>query len=355
MAAARGGEGGAARAYRVTFETNTFLHRSKSSELSRLRRIYNSKLRTANAGVPLLPIPRSAFAWLWWNERWVELGDSKSLRAALNDEEYLAYLANTDGVVEVRFTVSGVMDSSVASASGDVPPPVLSADLLQRLQFLVRDLSNYTSDDRFLWDILHPSSLSPEEAALFAGLCLSSLYFSPAEQRFLADYPTASGATCATLVMTTVARKFAPASASKSATGAHVCTSHDLAPLYREVFGLGREFERSRAFKSAYARFDKWCRRRMREISAPRRVEPAAAAGHSEERKATEADERECERPEELSDLPESLKQRLKERLKERNELRLAQAPPKQVNKLERQISELEKHLRRLEIKAMKP
>lgn len=111
----------------------------------------------------------------------------------------------------------------------------LSTDLRLRIQFLVHDLLELRDGDRFVYDLLRHKSEIPE---VYANLYMSSLYFSEEEMRRIANFPTPNGDTFQELVHSTVESKFESDSSVKSTTGAHVCSAHDVAPLYRTVFQL---------------------------------------------------------------------------------------------------------------------
>lgn len=157
--------------------------------------------------------------------------------------------------------------TSVQSYVNELAELKADTDLYLRLQFLVVDLLKLKNDDRWAWDILHPPSTgqSEEEVVYFSGLFLPSLYFSLEEQLRLSQFPTAAGVEFAEAVSNIVKGKFTESSASASTTGAHVCSSHDLAPLFRNVFGLDNNFYKNPNFKSEHQKFEKKLKKRLKD------------------------------------------------------------------------------------------
>lgn len=253
--------------FRVRFgEQWTELPTSTAATLSSIRKAFNSQ-----SGHQV--IPRNARAWLHWDVRWVEVIDDESFAAALADASYKPVKTkSTDSVVrhELWFQLhdSTTPPQVPSNAFADSSILIPDADFRLRLQFLVHDLLILPEDDRLSWDLLQAptaqnASSIDDEHVLYAGLYLSSLYFTLDEQRWLAQFPTLEGVPFSDLVQRTMASKYSAISAAASSTGAHVCSSHDLAPLYRSVFGLHDAFYKVPAFKKAYARFEKQLRKQM--------------------------------------------------------------------------------------------
>lgn len=164
-----------------------------------------------------------------------------------------------------------------------------NADLYDRLQFLVADLLKLKDDDRWVWDVLHPRTAVAadlEQDAYFCMLYLPSLYFTRDEQLLLSQFPTPTGVEFAESVTAIVQNKFAELSASASSTGAHVCSSHDLAPLFRAVFSLDNNFYKASSFVKRHAEFEKKLKKAMQvrlkqgeaASTAPIHTKPAAAS-----------------------------------------------------------------------------
>jgi len=288
---------------------------SRGESLSELRRLFNSGAGsgsgTSNRSIPCsdrtpVPIPDddSIRASLNWNgEKWVELLDGFSLRDALNDQYFMRPAVERKderGVkIEILFqsddspfptinSLTGALNastfislaSSTAASSSSATscssiPASTSADLRQRLQFLVYDLLNLRDEaaTRLEWDAMQDysdlSATEQKEVGSYAGLYLSSFYFSRDEQRLLALFPTPTGDTFRELVQRTVGAKFSEESSMHSSTSAHICSSHDLAPLYRRVFGLEeRAFWKEKNFKKMQ---EKFCQQWMKDIEKERK------------------------------------------------------------------------------------
>lgn len=142
-------------------------------------------------------------------------------------------------------------------------------DLYERLQFLVADLLNLKDDDRWIWDVLHPCSTEPadvERGLYFSTLYLPSLYFSEDERLRLSQFPTITGMRFSETLTAAVQNKFTELSASASSTGAHVCSSHDLAPLFRLVFDLDNNFYTAGEFKKRHFEFERKIKKKMAKL-----------------------------------------------------------------------------------------
>ena len=124
--------------------------------------------------------------------------------------------------------------------------------LYSRIQYLIYDLIHFENGEQRLY---YGFGMGGDER--YHHIYLSLYYFSPTEQMYLATFPTASGKTLIDLVIETVAHKFTVESSSASSTSAHVCSSHDIAPIYRRVFQLEHKFYSTPQFKSELKHFIK--------------------------------------------------------------------------------------------------
>jgi hypothetical protein len=222
------------------------------------------------------------------------------------------------------------------------------SDLYSRLQFLIHDMLRLKEDDRWVWDVLHPpsdctSAASIDEAAFFNSIYLSSMYFARDEARLLAQFPMPDGTAFSDAVTALVRGKFSDKSAAASSTGAHICSSHDLAPLFRRVFGLDHNFFKSGDFAQRHAAFEKQVQKIMKRTplqeattkSSPTPITPAAAATPAAALASTLA-----------PDTPQLVKLRALQA-----ELAAREAEGQSDSKLAKQIQTLEKEVKRMEKK----
>lgn len=232
--------------------------------------------------------------------------------------------------------------SSIADSQQQAQP--IPAALLERIQFLIQDLLNLKEDDRLVWDALHAHSTVSDQrdAELFSSLFLSSLYFTREERHFIANFREGTkGPTLSELVRARTAEKFS------SGTRTHVCSSHDLAPIFRRVFGLEHDFYKADRFKAAYKAFEKKLLKTMAKgvptittgaASAPK-LAPAAIVTASSSASASSESESES-----VTVTP----QLQKLRSLQAEQARLADSGSAPDEKLAKQIAALEKEVARM-------
>jgi hypothetical protein len=121
---------------------------------------------------------------------------------------------------------------------------LISSDLLLRIKFFIHDLLNLRDDDRFYYEPDSP----------YASLYFSTLYFTFPEQELLYSFPTVHNKPLYVVVHDRIQYK-----ASRS----HVCSSHDLAPIFCSVFGLEHAFYKEPSFKKAYNKFEKQLKKKL--------------------------------------------------------------------------------------------
>lgn len=120
-----------------------------------------------------------------------------------------------------------------------------------RLQCMINDLLNFDKDNaklRLTFDLLKVTNEYP-----YPSIYLSSIYFSLSEQRLLYYFKSPEGIPLYELVHNVINKKF-----SSSSSSTHICSSHDLAPIFRKVFRLTHMFYKEKTFKKQFKQFKKW-------------------------------------------------------------------------------------------------
>jgi hypothetical protein len=226
----------------------------------------------------------------------------------------------------------------------------ITPDLKKRLQFLIFDMLHLKQDERLEWDLLQPrqNTHEIEMATSLAKVYLSSLYFSVNEQKFLWSFPTPSGHHFHELVAHTMASKFAEPSAAASSTGAHVCSSHDIAPLFRSVFRLESAFYKAAQFDAQYKAFNRELVKQMASASAAAAAAASAATSHSAASSSSSSASSASDIGHVESSLDDSTPQvqKLKVLVAQREALSQAGAPIDR--KLQEKINRLQKEVRRM-------
>ncbi|RKO92084.1 hypothetical protein BDK51DRAFT_47274 [Blyttiomyces helicus] len=115
------------------------------------------------------------------------------------------------------------------------------------LKIYLHDLMKFSSN---------PTALDRLEHDPAAAFHLSKVYFTPPQIEYLLDYAGGTGLTFKQVMEVRMAKKM-----EKVREGGggdyYVCSSHDLASVVREVFGIGKGFEEGKGFKAAYEAFEK--------------------------------------------------------------------------------------------------
>jgi hypothetical protein len=134
-----------------------------------------------------------------------------------------------------------------------------NADLYERLQFLVADLLQLKNDNRWIWDVLYNTGASE-----YAHIYLPSLYFSLDEQKMLSKFST-DGDTFDTVLLSKINSKFSERLSTNLSTG--ICSSHDVAPVFMEVFGIQGQFYKASGFAEKHKKFEKKIAKRMKNAT----------------------------------------------------------------------------------------
>ena len=152
----------------------------------------------------------------------------------------------------------------------------LDAPLYLRLQFLVADLLHFDAGEERLYYGIGFSECDVRYHQLF----LSPFYFLPDEQLKLAMFPAPDGQRFQDVLARRMSDKFSAKPSEEggspvSSSAPYVCSSHDLAPLYRAVFHLQAKFYSTTAFA---AQHKQWVRAREKNILRQQKEKEAAAA-----------------------------------------------------------------------------
>jgi len=126
--------------------------------------------------------------------------------------------------------------------------------LYERLRFLVADLLQLKNDDRWIWDVLHGT-----EASEYSALYLPSLYFSLDEQKMLSKFPVDDlETTFDSVLLLKINSKFSKNSST------HICSSHDVAPIFMEVFDI--QGYKAPGFSEKHKKFEKRLLKKMKNV-----------------------------------------------------------------------------------------
>ena len=112
-------------------------------------------------------------------------------------------------------------------------------DLWSRLKIYHYDLKKFSSND------FSCTRLSNTHQKFF----MSDCYFNDDERQFLLDSPSPIGST--------LKNYFMELQRTKQEAGAVLCSSHDLAPVIEEVFGIRKGYENEKAFLAALKKMNK--------------------------------------------------------------------------------------------------
>ncbi|KAI8819742.1 uncharacterized protein EV422DRAFT_507363 [Fimicolochytrium jonesii] len=156
--------------------------------------------------------------------------------------------------------VALVIEMCTALKEYEAALPALHANkqLFAKTKIYLNDLLTFRSD---------PDARDRLESDPAATYYLSSAYFSTSEVDFLLAFPTNSGLSFQQCVQAAMAEKVSASSEGRS-KDYHVCTSHDLAPLVRDVFGIRKGFQEEKAFKESLTSFRKEWKKRAKRSSA---------------------------------------------------------------------------------------
>ncbi|KAJ3156964.1 hypothetical protein HDU89_002372 [Geranomyces variabilis] len=126
-------------------------------------------------------------------------------------------------------------------------------DLFSRIKILVNDVLTYGKD---------PEAQERLESEPGATLYMSSVYFTRDEADRLLSFPGGTGLTLKQTLEVMMASKMSAAQSGQS-RDFQICTSHDIAPVLVDHFGIRKGFQEERLFGAALKTFKKtWKKRR---------------------------------------------------------------------------------------------
>ncbi|CAB4373981.1 unnamed protein product [Rhizophagus irregularis] len=94
--------------------------------------------------------------------------------------------------------------------------------------------------------------LHMDQTAIFY---FSKVYFDEKEIKNILNFPTASGLSISKLFELSLYQK------------TDLCSSHDLAPLVQEIFGIRKGFQKEKGFTKAFKKFEKDWRKKYKKRS----------------------------------------------------------------------------------------
>ncbi|CAB4464359.1 hypothetical protein RhiirA5_418097 [Rhizophagus irregularis] len=109
-------------------------------------------------------------------------------------------------------------------------------ELFYRIKIFVNDLLTFSDSE---------DARSRLEKDPMAKFFFSNEYFSEKDINYLLDFPTASGLSVSELLSVELSNKH------------KVCSSHELAPLLQEIFGIQKSFQKEKDFKGSLKKFEK--------------------------------------------------------------------------------------------------
>ena len=133
------------------------------------------------------------------------------------------------------------------------------------LQYLIVD-SIQLNEERLYNNILNNNNTNNNQQDIYNNIYLSSYYFTADEQQYLALFPTPNnGLPFYKYLLNIIKQKYYNkfTTVISTNTSAHICSSHDIAPIYRQIFDLESKYYGSREFKKQHKQFIK---KRNKEI-----------------------------------------------------------------------------------------
>lgn len=127
-----------------------------------------------------------------------------------------------------------------------------TSPLFTKIKLFLKDLMTFGSDE---------DARQRLESDLSTQFYLSSAYFTPQDVQTLMDFPTGSGLTFKDTLEVLMKDKM-DQTRSGVLRDYNLCTSHDLAPLIREVFGVRKGFQEEKGFVTAHKTFTKAWRKK---------------------------------------------------------------------------------------------
>ncbi|KAI9097174.1 hypothetical protein DFS34DRAFT_649984 [Phlyctochytrium arcticum] len=119
--------------------------------------------------------------------------------------------------------------------------------LWMKIKLYLSDLVRFGSDE---------AARDRLETDFTARFYLTNAYFTADEAQFVLSFPSDSGLTIEQLLEVLMKNKVDQSKAGNS-RDFNLCTSHDLAPIVRHVFGIRKGFEEEKTFVMASKVFDK--------------------------------------------------------------------------------------------------
>lgn len=110
-------------------------------------------------------------------------------------------------------------------------------ELFYRIKIFVNDLYLIFSDSE--------DARSRLEKDAMAKFFFSNVYFNDKDIEYLLDFRTASGLSVSELLNVELSNKH------------QICSSHELAPLLQEIFGIQKGFQKEKDFKEYLKKFEK--------------------------------------------------------------------------------------------------
>jgi hypothetical protein len=91
---------------------------------------------------------------------------------------------------------------------------------------------------------------------------LSNTYFTQEERDKILAFPAQCGLLFEDMLAALYKKKVASLATGRSQSYG-ICSSHDVAPLFMEVFGIHKNFHKEKAFQKEYKAFTKACKRSL--------------------------------------------------------------------------------------------
>lgn len=95
---------------------------------------------------------------------------------------------------------------------------------------------------------------------------ISSVYFSPSDISMVLNFAGGTGLTLKQLLEVQISRKM-ESGRGGSSRDFEICTSHDLAPVFRDLFGVRKGFQQEKTFLKASKEFEKQWRKKSAKVS----------------------------------------------------------------------------------------
>lgn len=246
--------------FRVTFLDH--VEDIQTDKLNDLRRIFNDRIDKLNH------IPKKHRAWMKSRDgRWLEIIDQAVMIEMLSDRSlvhdgnfrYVQFLPETDDALDIKRPINQAMNSTSESAFNSINP-----DLYQRIQYFVFDLLHLAKGaanlERFI-------GIDPIP---FSHIYLSSYYFNESEMEFISSYKLGGKPIREHIADLSATLYSSNQSNNQSETRSqHICSSHDVAPIYREVFRLKHPFYSDGSFKK---RRDEFVKSRNKQLDKQEKI-----------------------------------------------------------------------------------